>query len=355
MSINGILRHPFSVKPQGYSTRLSLPSKYTRIILVISVIVGMLTLGAAFTCVFYSLARKYRIKYLRHIKQLPVKMPVDNLKSDALKDLMNLKEPVSKRASCDRKGGMTCYLNTALHIIAHIPEYRSVFDKSYPIIKKPNQSAHDFTVRQRIQKLVNRILLDMLRGRGPVIGLGELIKTSHQVCLGDGNKPLTAEPNDLRLALHWMLNFVSNDNRVTLAFPQWILTGFKPHKKVEDLNLERYLKQREWPSAFMIDKEMDYSYAPPMEMVIGSHRYHLECATPGTSVHVTPLIYGGNKKYYLFDDLGNTTQTVDEAKVPQFLIKNRTYLRLIYTQITPTCHQEAGIASRDEWYLKRTR
>src|ERR1700722_616633 len=42
----------------------------------------------------------------------------------AYRDLLSLAVPPNERTLCDRKSGMTCYINAALQVMAHLPFYR---------------------------------------------------------------------------------------------------------------------------------------------------------------------------------------------------------------------------------------
>src|ERR1700733_4672557 len=89
------------------------------------------------------------------------------------KDLLSLSVSPNERTLCDRKSGMTCYINAALQVMAHLPFYRKLFDPSHILLQMQDETEGHFQDRKRGKILGNQLIGQILSGSGErATGLG---------------------------------------------------------------------------------------------------------------------------------------------------------------------------------------
>ncbi|HEY4830986.1 MAG TPA: hypothetical protein VIH61_00270 [Waddliaceae bacterium] len=259
--------------------------------------------------------------------------------SKVSEELLPLPIPPAQRTLCDRKCGLTCFINVALQTMAHLPFYRRLFDPLHQLQPTENETEEKFKCRQRVQILGNQLLNQILSDSTQLAtGLGDFLEAVEQALPADlpprsrGAKEhlrVGGSASGLQMDCLGILHPQGQDYNYgwfhrTTSFPEPGKRGvWATHWKSQFPSLERYpsliithtnewLKQR-------CPFDPPVTFYPPEESVY----YSLEVIQWGTKIHTTAFLREGDE-FIEMDDLHplKPYRKIHIKDIPTWLTKN---------------------------------
>jgi Ubiquitin carboxyl-terminal hydrolase len=230
-------------------------------------------------------------------------------------------DSIRNRLPC-RHEGNSCFVNSALQIMAHLPDLRNLFDKDRNHLENSCQEEDAcLNKRKRVQEIGNELIDCILEGR-QVRDLGKFIDVVNNALMATGRvkgdeqllKFDIQAGGDAALFISCIENILSPDGLV-YGFPSSYLNQFDQIS--EDLSQEKSP-----PSILVFDHEESCTYRS--EIIIKKiGTYRLAAVRISTGNHSIPIICSQSGQYFKFDDVVGRAEEISKDELSNILTNNK--------------------------------
>jgi hypothetical protein len=251
--------------------------------------------------------------------------------------IINLK---FNRLPCKHEGN-SCFVNTALQTMAHLPYFRRLFDNNHNRLEKRiNETEDSFKKRQIVQKKGNELINCILSGeRADTLGDFITVINDALAAMGDSIR-FNIHSGGSSFALLDYANAIVLSHSSQDAFMIRVSTDLGAIKECLEADRVEYRRCSSPQVLHFINfGKGDFAYLP--EMVIDNvGTYRLEAITTSSSFgrcnsglgHAVPIIRTDNGKYVTLDDLTGRVNEMNESALSDILSSNKLWQSAYYVR-----------------------
>lgn len=238
---------------------------------------------------------------------------------------------IRNRLPC-RHEGNSCFVNSALQIMAHLINFRNLFDKDLHKLEKSGQEGDTcLSIQQQVQE-IGKELIDCILDSKRVEGLGRFIDTVNNALGAMGHRNGGGQPlkfdiqagGDAALLISCVESILSPDGLV-YGFPSSYLNQL-------DQISEALTQEEDPPTILVFDNE---SCPYRSEIVINKvGTYQLAAVRTSNGNHSIPIICSQSGQYFKLDDVVGRAEEISKDELSNILSNNKQppsayYIKLI--------------------------
>jgi len=246
------------------------------------------------------------------------------------------------RLPCEHEGN-SCFVNTALQIMAHLSDFRRLFDPHQNKLEKmPTETEDAFGKRQRFQKEANRLILCILRGE-KADKLQNFIQAFNDALAAKyAPDPAPISPSidkggDTLELLMYIESLFQNTHSLIFNVNSSVSYDLRS-RLAED---EQSLKVKNIYPIIRVknDTSGGMAFRPEVSIPeIGTYRLEAIATSTGFNRanvlgHAVPIIRANNGKYMRLDDLTGQVEEVDEDTLLNLLGSNKGWQAAYYVKV----------------------
>jgi hypothetical protein len=235
------------------------------------------------------------------------------------------------RLPCKHEGN-SCFVNTALQTMAHLSDFRRLFDQDINKLEKASgETGGSFQKRKKVQEKGHVLINRILKGE-QAENLGDFSCAVNNALTAMGYLNGSGEPirfdiqagGDAGLFMYYIRDMLT-PNGLVYEFQASYLNQF-------DLIKESLSQEKDLPTILAFCTKENCSYHP--EIVIdGLETYRLEAVTISVSNHSKPIIRSQSGQFFVLDDMVGTAEEISEDDLSNILIHNKQSLSAYYVKV----------------------
>lgn len=232
---------------------------------------------------------------------------------------------IRNRLPC-RHEGSSCFVNSALQIMAHLTDFRNLFDKKLHKLEKGTEEEEAcLSKRQRVQEVGNELISCILEGR-QAQGLGKFIDTVNSAleAMKDYKKFDIQSGGDSNLLI---------DRVEKILIPGGIIFGFSASylNQLDQINEELALEESP-PSTLVFDNQDSCPYRSELALnAMGTYR--LAALRISIGNHAVPILCSQSGQYFKLDDVVGRAEEISEGELTNILTNNKNSPRAYYLKV----------------------
>ena len=241
--------------------------------------------------------------------------------------------PIRVRLPC-RHEGNSCFVNSALQIMAHLPDFRNLFDKDRNKLERGLEEKDDsLRRRQRVQETGNILINCILEGK-QAEDLGNFVGVVNNAleamgCLNGGGQPLKFDiqaGGDAKLLITYVESILISEGLV-YCFPASYLNQLDQIREI--------LSQEENPPTILVfdDNEENCPYCSEI-IINGIGTYRLEAVRMSVGCHSKPIIRSQSGQFFILDDMVGRAEEIGESALSNILSHNKQSPSVYYVKVT---------------------
>jgi hypothetical protein len=226
--------------------------------------------------------------------------------------------------------GNSCFVNTALQIILHIPALRALFNTT--LEQRPNELPEDFQNRSKVQELGNQLIKEHSQGQANVGSGGALSRFIQAVNLANGAKQGSKEyieidkGSDASGLISNIFNLLKKEDAAPLFLPITpMMIGKHVNGQQGPMSLQEQVKKNQFPPILEVNNVQrcqSPAIAQSEDIIIDNVTYRLQALayssswnTKNHSGHVKPAIRTESSDFVFIDDMSPEIKKLSKSEV----------------------------------------